>query len=1560
MIHTFKKIAVFTLVFLIAFLSFGTGDIFATTTGSFRLVNANFDQSFVGSSIIAGEGWRLNITNAAPNSLVIINSTQINPDGTVGPGTGVINLGFTDANGNGQFANTTSQVDIGRWTETLTVGGITLGNQYGFVVYPAPDTSTSPVPNTTINHNSCVQLVNTKNNASIIGSTMFSGESWKMIITSATPNASVLVTSYQTEPGGSSGLGTGSINLGFTDANGNAQFTNTTTGVDVGRWVETVSVGGIQLCDQFFFNVAYPVVPHLPPVIIIPVPPATTTPPVVPVVNHSPIISLIGSNPFNIVTGGTFIDPGATATDREDGNITNKIVVTGTVNTSVAGTYTRTYTVTDLGGLTVSTTRQVVVTQAIPSVNTSGKITVCLVLADSNNKIATSSAVFPSGMFGIQLGTTQSVASTSVFSKVWNTQTFTPNRTLLTGMPDADCVEVSNLDATASYYYSPLSVIGSAWKSALYNDQLVGFVASTSDFFPYNTDITNNTYPTANSNSVINLALTNGQRTFVIYNTYTATTTPATTTPPVNPPAGPNPVRACTIVSDTSTFTGGVQSVATYNQNPLWTASIPGATWIWSTFKVLSPLATSTATFTKTFIATSTPSQATLSIAADNSYVVRINGVVVGQSADEFNFTSTTQDVYSVGSVITAGVNTITFEVKNHAFANGTPETNPAGLLYKLELTGDGCGTVVINHPPVISLVGANPAQVTVGDSFIDPGATATDREDGNITNKIVVTGTVNTSVAGTYTRTYTVTDLGGLTASTTRQVVVSNPNNGGATTGKIMFCLVLADSNNQIATSSSNLPFGTFVLNLGTTTNITAGSIFSKTWTTMSFTPTERIILPNGKDAQCEQLQNLPFGTYYYSTLGVSGSQWNTPKYNDQNTQPINNVFDFFPYSAELFTATTTDDASRNTNSDGQIVLDASMREKTLVMYNTYNPAPQCLIPSLTSPLTAQVTVNNAFSYTLTGTTTVATTSPLVFSVATSTLPSGVSYATSTNTISGTPTQVGTYNITLRAENTCGVDIKTLVLSVVAGSTGGGGGSTPTPDLVVTKIAHKSTANVGDTVTYTVTVANNGTLAATGVTATDILPSSLTFVSATSTLGTYATSTGIWTIGNLPIASSTILTLVTTINSGTEGQKITNTATASSTQADANTANNSTSVDVNVNVPPSTGCSSNCGGGGGGGGGGGNGPIIPNRLTIYNEQVVETAPGVAFVSWNTTLSATRRVVHGNESNLSLGLAPNYGYTKSTDLVSTPLQTQHGMAISIVSGQKYYFRPVSTDRTDTAIGKELVITGGANGGGSSTGGIGGTAENSCYYLFDYLRKDFNNNPVEVKKLQIFLKDLEGFSDLQVTGVYDNATIAATNAFQIRYAGDVLTPWGYEGSEGTSYVYILTKKKVNEIYCKFAFPVTQQQQAEINATRALFESLRNAGIEIGGTPTQPTIPVDLDNSVIGSATTTGSGTLANASTTQNFAQRMTANVLSASQKLGALVVAFFAWPFQSSVLQSMENGFKTLGNNIISWLILALILAIVVVAYLWHLEYRNNKKVEEIEKIEEINKEIDLK
>ena len=82
---------------------------------------------------------------------------------------------------------------------------------------------------------------------------------------------------------------------------------------------------------------------------------------------------------------------------------------------------------------------------------------------------------------------------------------------------------------------------------------------------------------------------------------------------------------------------------------------------------------------------------------------------------------------------------------------------------------------VVDTQKPVITLVGGATVSAQLGSPFVDPGATAKDNYDGDISSKIVKSGNVNTSVPGSYMVTYNVSDSSGNAAlPVVRTVTVS------------------------------------------------------------------------------------------------------------------------------------------------------------------------------------------------------------------------------------------------------------------------------------------------------------------------------------------------------------------------------------------------------------------------------------------------------------------------------------------------------------------------------------------------------------------------------------------------------------------------------------------------------------------------------------------------------------------------------------------------------------------------------------------------------------------
>ena len=80
---------------------------------------------------------------------------------------------------------------------------------------------------------------------------------------------------------------------------------------------------------------------------------------------------------------------------------------------------------------------------------------------------------------------------------------------------------------------------------------------------------------------------------------------------------------------------------------------------------------------------------------------------------------------------------------------------------------------VVDKTAPVITLTGDNPMELEVGEEYVEPGATAEDNVDGDVTDSIKISSDVNTEEAGTYEVVYTVSDSAGNTASETRVVKV-------------------------------------------------------------------------------------------------------------------------------------------------------------------------------------------------------------------------------------------------------------------------------------------------------------------------------------------------------------------------------------------------------------------------------------------------------------------------------------------------------------------------------------------------------------------------------------------------------------------------------------------------------------------------------------------------------------------------------------------------------------------------------------------------------------------
>ncbi|NES79375.1 MULTISPECIES: DUF11 domain-containing protein, partial [unclassified Okeania] len=86
--------------------------------------------------------------------------------------------------------------------------------------------------------------------------------------------------------------------------------------------------------------------------------------------------------------------------------------------------------------------------------------------------------------------------------------------------------------------------------------------------------------------------------------------------------------------------------------------------------------------------------------------------------------------------------------------------------------------------------------------------------------------------------------------------------------------------------------------------------------------------------------------------------------------------------------------------------------------------------------------------------------------------------------------------------------------------------------DLSVVKEVDNTTPNVGENITFTINLTNDGPNDATNVDVKDLLPAGLTYVSDTTSEGSYDNVTGIWDVGTVENGSTSTLTITATVTS--------------------------------------------------------------------------------------------------------------------------------------------------------------------------------------------------------------------------------------------------------------------------------------------------------------------------------------------------------------------------------------------------------------------------------------------
>lgn len=173
----------------------------------------------------------------------------------------------------------------------------------------------------------------------------------------------------------------------------------------------------------------------------------------------------------------------------------------------------------------------------------------------------------------------------------------------------------------------------------------------------------------------------------------------------------------------------------------------------------------STVTIIKVPISIDT-SKPVITIKGSNSVTVIQNAIYTDAGATATDNVDDIVTVIATDSVDTStvGVYTITYTATDKA-------GNKATAKRIINVVKE---TIIDTISPVITIKGSNPITVIQNVIYTDAGATAIDNIDGTVT--VISTGSVDTSILGIYTITYTSTDKAGNKATTTRKVNVTLP----------------------------------------------------------------------------------------------------------------------------------------------------------------------------------------------------------------------------------------------------------------------------------------------------------------------------------------------------------------------------------------------------------------------------------------------------------------------------------------------------------------------------------------------------------------------------------------------------------------------------------------------------------------------------------------------------------------------------------------------------------------------------------------------------------------
>jgi hypothetical protein len=150
--------------------------------------------------------------------------------------------------------------------------------------------------------------------------------------------------------------------------------------------------------------------------------------------------------------------------------------------------------------------------------------------------------------------------------------------------------------------------------------------------------------------------------------------------------------------------------------------------------------------------------------------MTNLNGTNVINGLIECNDFGTQGYIGSYGTTGTWSNGTI--GIGGNTWGGGAADIRLSGSEYYV--TTPNCGAVEVK--PTITLNGSSTISLTAGNAYTELSATVSDPQSGDITSNLVITGTVNTAVAGTYLKYYNASDAQGNAADEkVRTIIVSS-----------------------------------------------------------------------------------------------------------------------------------------------------------------------------------------------------------------------------------------------------------------------------------------------------------------------------------------------------------------------------------------------------------------------------------------------------------------------------------------------------------------------------------------------------------------------------------------------------------------------------------------------------------------------------------------------------------------------------------------------------------------------------------------------------------------